>query len=127
MADVAIVGAGVAGLCLAAELARHGLAVTVVDRRYPGGGNTTRNVGRVRRVQLTPELTALAVAAHEKWHRLEQLTGGRNALVYPTRYAWVLYDEAERERLAALEPMWRELDARAASWTPPRRCGPCRC
>ena len=113
MPDVAIVGAGVAGLCLAAELAGRGLSVTVVDRRYPGGGNTTRNVGRVRRVQLTPELTALAVAAHEKWHRLEQLTGGRNALVYPTRYAWVLYDDDERERLATLEPMWRELDARA--------------
>jgi sarcosine oxidase, subunit beta len=113
MADVAIVGAGVAGLCLAAELAGHGLAVTVVERRYPGGGNTTRNVGRVRRVQLTPELTALAVRAHEKWHRLEGLTGGRNALVYPTRYAWVLYDDDERDRLASLEPMWRELDARA--------------
>ena len=113
MADVAIVGAGVAGLCLAAELAGHGLSVTVVERRYPGGGNTTRNVGRVRRVQLTPELTALAVRAHAKWHRLEDLTGGRNALVYPTRYAWVLYDDDERERLATLEPMWRELDARA--------------
>ena len=113
MADVAVVGAGVAGLCLAAELSRHGLAVTVVDRRYPGGGNTTRNVGRVRRVQLTPELTALAVRAHEAWHRLEGLTGGRSSLVYPTRYAWVLYDDDERERLATLEPMWRELDARA--------------
>ena len=51
--------------------------------------------------------------AHDKWHRLEQLTGGRNALVYPTRYAWVLYDDDERERLATLEPMWRELGARA--------------
>ena len=113
MADVAVVGAGVAGLCLAAELSRHGLAVTVVDRRYPGGGITTRNVGRVRRVQLTPELTALAVRAHEAWHRLERLTGGRSSLVYPTRYAWVLYDDEERDRLAPLEPMWRELDARA--------------
>lgn len=113
MADVAIVGAGVAGLCLAAELAGHGLSVVVVDRRYPGGGNTTRNVGRVRRVQLTPELTRLAVRAHDKWHRLERLTGGRNALVYPTRYAWVLYDDDERDRLATLERMWRELDARA--------------
>jgi len=113
MADVAIVGAGVAGLCAAAELARHGLQVTVVERRYPGGGNTTRNVGRVRRVQLTPELTALACRAHDHWHRLERLTGGRSSLVYPTRYAWVLYDEDERERLATLEPMWRELDARA--------------
>jgi sarcosine oxidase, subunit beta len=113
MADVAVVGAGVAGLCIAAELAGHGLSVTVVERRYPGGGNTTRNVGRVRRVQLTAELTALAVRAHDKWHRIERLTGGRNALVYPTRYAWVLYDDDERDRLATLEPMWRDLDARA--------------
>jgi sarcosine oxidase subunit beta len=114
MADVAVVGAGVAGLCVAAELVRYGLQVTVVERRYPGGGNTTRNVGRVRRVQLTPELTALAVRGHEAWHRLERLTGGRSSLVYPTRYAWVLYDDEERDRLASLEPMWRDLDARAA-------------
>lgn len=112
MADVAVVGAGVAGLCLALELRGLGLSVTVVERRYPGGGNTTRNVGRVRRVQLTPELTALAVRAHDAWHGIERLTGGRNALVYPTRYAWVLYDEDERERLARLEPMWQEHGAR---------------
>ncbi|MCP1366759.1 FAD-dependent oxidoreductase, partial [Halomonas sp. BBD48] len=32
MADVAIVGAGPAGLCLAVELAAMGLTVSVVDR-----------------------------------------------------------------------------------------------
>jgi len=108
-----VVGAGIAGLALAVELRRLGWEVTVVEARYPGAGNSTRNVGRVRRVQLTPELTALAVRAHEAWHRLEGLTGGRSSLVYPTRYAWVLYDDDERERLATLEPMWRDLDARA--------------
>src|SRR3954454_9340262 len=113
MPRVAVVGAGIAGLALALELRLRGADVTVVELRYPGAGNSGRNVGRVRRVQLTRDLTRFAVAARLKWDGLHRLLGGRNPLVYPTRYAWLLYEEEEVERLSPLEPMWRELDARA--------------
>jgi sarcosine oxidase subunit beta len=113
MRRAAVVGAGIAGLAVALELRRLGADVTVVDDRYPGAGNSTRNVGRVRSMQLTPDLTRFAVAAREKWSRVDTLTGRRNPLVFPTRYAWLLYGEDEAERLAPLEPMWAELGARA--------------
>jgi sarcosine oxidase subunit beta len=114
MRSVVVVGAGIAGLVLAVELRRRGCAVTVVERRYPGAGNSGRNVGRIRRMQLTPDLTAYACRAADRWQTLDRLTGGRNPLLYPTRYVWVLYEERERELVEPLAPMWRELGARTA-------------
>jgi sarcosine oxidase subunit beta len=109
-----IVGAGIAGLVAALEAERAGFRVTVLDRGYPGGGNSGRNVGRIRRMQLTEELTRISIAASDYWLRIDALLGGRNPLLYPTTYALVLYDDQEADRLGALEPMWREtgIDAR---------------
>jgi sarcosine oxidase subunit beta len=108
-----IVGAGIAGLALAVELRRLGCDATVVESRYPGAGNSTRNVGRVRRMQLTPELTEFACRASDKWTTVDRLTGGRNPLLYPTRYVLVLYADEERAILEPMEPMWQRLGARA--------------
>jgi sarcosine oxidase, subunit beta len=113
MRRVAIVGAGIAGLAVALELRRLGADVVIVEARYPGAGNSTRNVGRVRGMQLTRDLTQFAVAARAKWAQVDARIGRRNALVYPTRYAWLLYANEELERVAPLEPMWEELGARA--------------
>ncbi|TMB86294.1 MAG: FAD-binding oxidoreductase, partial [Chloroflexi bacterium] len=88
-----IVGAGIAGLVLALELRRRKWDVIVVESRYPGAGNSTRNVGRIRRMQLTEELTRFACRAADRWTTLDELAGGRNPLLYPTRYAWVFYDQ----------------------------------
>jgi sarcosine oxidase subunit beta len=108
-----IAGAGIAGLALAVELRLLGWDVTVVEPRYPGAGNSTRNVGRLRRMQLTPELTEFACRASNKWLIVDRLTGGRNPLLYPTRYVLVLYSDEERAVLEPMQPMWDQLDARA--------------
>ena len=113
MSRVGIIGAGIAGLALALELRRLGVEVTVVERRYPGAGNSTRNVGRIRRMQLTADLTAYACRASDKWRSVHRLTGGRNPLLYRTRYVWALYDDAERTALEPLQALWDEHDARA--------------
>jgi sarcosine oxidase, subunit beta len=113
MREVAVVGAGIAGLALALELRRLGCAVTVVEGRYPGAGNSTRNVGRVRRMQLTDHLTELSCRASDKWRTVDRLTGGRNPLLYPTRYVWALYDRTERELLEPMQAIWDRHDARA--------------
>src|SRR3954468_20277467 len=102
-----VVGAGIAGLALAVELRRLGWEVTVVEARYPGAGNSTRNVGRVRRVQLTADLTEFACRASDKWMALAELTGGRNPLLYQTRYVWALYAEEERDVVEPLQGMWK--------------------
>ncbi len=113
MRSVAVVGAGIAGLALAVELRRLGCAVTVIEERYPGAGNSTRNVGRVRRIQLTGDLTEFSCRASDKWRTVHRLTGGRNPLLYPTRYTWVLYAEDERAALEPMQEMWDGYGARA--------------
>lgn len=45
--DVAIIGAGLAGLSAARNLARTGARVTVLDAHQPGFGAATRNHGMV--------------------------------------------------------------------------------
>ena len=111
---IVIVGAGIAGLVAALEAERAGYRVTVLEKGYPGGGNSGRNVGRIRRMQLTEELTNISIAASDYWLRIDALLGGRNPLLYPTTYALVLYDDAEAQSLGSLEPMWRAagIDAR---------------
>jgi sarcosine oxidase subunit beta len=111
--SVAIVGAGIAGLALAVELRRLGCPATVIEARYPGAGNSTRNVGRIRRMQLTRDLTEFSCRASDKWRTVRHLTGGRNPLLYPTRYAWALYGEDERSALEPMQAMWDECGARA--------------
>lgn len=44
-ADIAVIGAGYAGLCAALELVRAGRQVVIFDRQHPGEGGSTRNGG----------------------------------------------------------------------------------
>src|SRR4051812_22830973 len=106
-----IVGAGIAGLALAVELSRLGWESTVIEARYPGAGNSTRNVGRVRRMQLTPELTEFSCRAADKWARVERVNGGGHPLLFPTNHVWGVYDDAEGEVGGALAPRWGDYGA----------------
>lgn len=111
--DVAIVGGGISGLALAFELRRRSdLRVLVLERRFAGAGASSRNVGRVRAMQLTPELTRVAILAQRKHERLiDEL--GANVLLWRAGYAWVLYEDDEVERMSALLPVFRELGLRS--------------
>jgi sarcosine oxidase subunit beta len=104
-ADVVIVGAGIAGLAFARELVARGVRdVVIVERGYPGGGATGRNVARIRAMQLTEALTHVALACQAKYDRMgEEL--GFNVLFYRLGYAWVLYEAAEVERMRAIVEM----------------------
>jgi sarcosine oxidase subunit beta len=117
--DVAIVGGGLWGLSLAWHLAKAGRRVVVLEKRHVGSGASSRNVGRVRSIQLTAELTRLGLAAQAKHLGLGRELG-RSTLCWRAGYAWVLYSEEECERFRALLPMLKQegcpaqlLDARA--------------
>lgn len=112
-AEVVIVGAGVAGLALARELAARGVGdVAIVDRGYPGGGATGRNVARIRAMQLTEALTHVALACQAKYDRMgEEL--GFNVLFYRLGYAWVLYEPGEVERMRAIVDMHHRIGVRS--------------
>ena len=104
-AEVVIVGAGIGGLAFARELAARGVRdIVVLERGYPGGGATGRNVARIRAMQLTEELTHVALACQAKYDRMgEEL--GFNVLFYRLGYAWVLYDADEVERMRSIVEM----------------------
>jgi len=102
--DVAIIGGGLWGLSLAWHLAQLGRSVVVLERRHAGSGASSRNVGRVRSIQLTPELTRLGLAAQAKHGRLGRELG-QNTLFWRAGYAWVLYADDEVERFRSLLPM----------------------
>jgi sarcosine oxidase, subunit beta len=104
-ADFVIVGAGIGGLGFARELAARGVRdIVILERGYPGSGATGRNVARIRAMQLTEELTHVALACQTKYDRMgEEL--GFNVLFYRLGYAWVLYDEDEVERMRSIVEM----------------------
>lgn len=103
-ADVVIVGAGVTGLTLARELAAYGIGATIVERGYPGSGATGRNVARIRAMQLTDELTRVAMACQAKYERMADDLRF-NVLFYRLGYVWVLYEPPEVERMRAVVDM----------------------
>ena len=108
-ADVAIVGGGITGLSLAVELARLGKReILVLERRFTGAGGSSRNVGRIRAMQLTEELARFAIAAQAKHEALADELGV-NTLFWRAGYGWVLYEEAEMARMAGVRDMLRSL------------------
>ncbi len=113
-ADVVIVGGGIAGLSLALGLARRGVHdVVIVERGYPGGGATGRNVARIRAMQLTETLCEVARACQDTYDRMgEEL--GFNILFYRMGYAWVLYDPDELERMRDIVAMHHRIGVRSA-------------
>ena len=117
-ADVVIVGAGIGGLAIARELLARGLRdIVIVERGYPGSGATGRNVGRIRAMQLTEELTHVAGACQDKYERMgEELAF--NVLFYRMGYAWVLYDPDEVERMRDIVAMHHRIGVRSALLSP---------
>jgi len=68
-ADVAIVGSGYCGLAAGLELARHGLAVAILDAGRIGEGASTRNAGMVSGGLKLPEAMRRKLGA-ERFGRL---------------------------------------------------------
>jgi sarcosine oxidase subunit beta len=117
-ADVVVIGAGIAGLAFARELAARGVSdVVVVDRGYPGGGASGRNVARIRAMQLTEDLTHVALACQDKYERMGAELGF-NVLFYRLGYAWVLYEDAEVERMRPIVDMHHRIGVRSRLLSP---------
>lgn len=95
--DVIVIGAGVLGLCTAAELAARGHAVTVLD---PGGPNASS----IAAGMIAPALESL----------LEEVAVDRAALLKRARDLWPAFAETHGLKLLREGADWRGPDAGAA-------------
>ena len=111
--EIVIVGGGITGLSLAVELSRLGMRdIVVVERGYPGGGATGRNVARIRAMQLTEELCRIASACQAKYERMGSDLNF-NVLFYRMGYAWILYEEDEVARMREIVAMHHRIGIRS--------------
>ena len=78
----------------------------MLERRYSGAGSSSRNIGRVRAMQLTPELARFAIAAQEKHARLSDELGA-NTLFWRPGYALLLYEAGELALMREVHDMLR--------------------
>jgi sarcosine oxidase, subunit beta len=110
--DVVVIGGGISGLALAFELRRRrALQIVLLERTHVGAGDSSRNVGRIRAMQLTADLARIALLAQRKHERLTDDLK-RNTLFWRAGYAWVLYDDAEVERMTSIFPSLRDAGVR---------------
>src|SRR6516225_9651878 len=70
--DVIIVGAGIVGAACAAECARNGLKVLVVDRGSVGGGTTGAGMGHIVVLDDSEAQFALTSYSRSLWQRLAE-------------------------------------------------------
>jgi glycine/D-amino acid oxidase-like deaminating enzyme len=127
-ADVIVIGAGIAGLALAWELARRGADVTVLEQSHPGAGASGRNTGTLlHQVEpLVAELLAETETVYRElgegpvefgWHEHPQLLLARDA-------AQLELALAKGRAIAAQGVRVEELDAEAVRAELPVLSGP---
>ncbi len=98
MSDILIIGAGVLGLCVAAELKRRGRAVVVVD---PGGPNASA----IAAGMIAPAFESAA----------ENASPDHAAFLRRARDLWPDFAAAHRLTLSAAPSTWRGSDAPAVA------------
>jgi glycine/D-amino acid oxidase-like deaminating enzyme/nitrite reductase/ring-hydroxylating ferredoxin subunit len=105
VADVCVIGAGIAGLSVALALVHDGLDVLVLDQGPIGGGQTARTSAH------------LASAVDDDFHLLEKRFGREGAsLVYQSHAAAIDWIQSNIERYG-IDCEFRRVDAYL--WTPP--------
>jgi glycine oxidase len=108
MADVAIVGAGLIGLALAAELAERGAVVTVYDRSEPGRGASWAGAGMLAPYsegdgdEHDPAMHALCVASLARYPAFVDAVRERSGVDPLLRMNGTLHSASDPERLAHL-------------------------
>ncbi|KAA0020985.1 FAD-dependent oxidoreductase [Salinicola corii] len=103
-----VIGGGLHGASAATQLARSGFRVTVVEKNYAGRHASGVNAGGVRRLGRHPAEIPLAVAALERWQRLEALIGDDGGF-HPCGQIKVAENDENMARLVSRAAEVREL------------------
>jgi D-hydroxyproline dehydrogenase subunit beta len=109
--DILIVGAGIVGAACAAECARAGLRVLVLDRGPVGGGTTAAGMGHLVVMDDSPAQFALTAYSRRLWQQLApQLPA--DVEYDPCGTVWVAADEQEMAEVRRKEAFYRAGGAR---------------
>jgi glycine/D-amino acid oxidase-like deaminating enzyme len=100
-ADVLIVGAGIIGAACAAEFARRGLQVEVVDQNGLGSGTTAAGMGHVVVMNDSPAECALSASSRALWLALAPALRDRDAFVR-CGTLWAAADDDEMRAAATM-------------------------
>lgn len=76
IADVVIIGGGISGTSAAYQLARCGVRVTLLERRFIAAGGTGQTVGLVRQHYSNETTARMALRALQVWRDFDQVVGG---------------------------------------------------
>ena len=105
--DIVIVGAGIVGAACAAECARAGLKVLVLERGPIGGGTTAAGMGHIVVMDDSPAQFALTSYSRRLWRELApQLPA--DVEFDPCGTLWVAADEQEMAEVRRKEAFYRE-------------------
>ena len=105
--DIIIVGAGIVGAACAAECARAGLKVLVLERGPVGGGTTAAGMGHIVVMDDSPAQFALTSFSRRLWRELApQLPA--DVEFDPCGTLWVAADEQEMVEVRRKEAFYRE-------------------
>ncbi|MEI7899073.1 MAG: FAD-dependent oxidoreductase [bacterium] len=105
--DILIVGAGIVGAACAAECARAGLRVLVLERGPVGGGTTGTAMGHVVVMDDSPAQFALTSYSRRLWHELAPQFS-EEVEYDPCGTMWVAADEQEMAEVRRKAAFYRE-------------------
>jgi glycine/D-amino acid oxidase-like deaminating enzyme len=102
--DVAIVGAGIVGAACAAECAREGLSVAVIEASMIAGGATAAGMGHITVMDDSPAQFALTRYSQTLWDELEMPLDGEYD---PCGTIWVATDAEDMTEARRKEQFYR--------------------
>jgi sarcosine oxidase subunit beta len=106
--DAVVIGAGVAGLSTAYNLAKAGAKVLVLEKGYAGSGSSTRNASGFRVHFNSTENTRFMIEGKKHLKRLSSETG-INSMMIEDGYLWIVHDEEMVRQFRRLSATWSVL------------------
>lgn len=116
-ADVVVIGAGITGTSAAFQLARRGLSVALVEKRFLAAGSTGKSSAIIRQHYSNKITARMALYSLRAFQNFAEVTGGGDAGFVRTGFA-VLVESKDRTGLEENVAMQQRLGVKTQIMTP---------